>query len=85
MALIFLIRIWILIGINFQIDLSKIGYYFIICITYVNFFYKKLKLFKTGIFPAEINFATHPVRSIYAAIAPSSKYFSCDSMANGIR
>ncbi len=38
MALIFLIRIWILIEINFQIDASKIGFSIIPCTTYVNFF-----------------------------------------------
>ena len=42
MALIFLIRIWILIEINFQIDSSKIGFYFITCTLFVNFFYEML-------------------------------------------
>lgn len=37
-ALIFLIRIWILIVRNFQIDLSKIGFYIISCTICVNYF-----------------------------------------------
>ena len=60
-ALIFLIRIWILIGINFQIDGSKIGFYIITCTISVNFFYKKLKLFLTKIEASEITFAFDPL------------------------
>jgi hypothetical protein len=56
MALIFLIRIWILIGINFQIDSPKIGFYFITCIYSVNFFYKKLMTSQMEIEPFEITF-----------------------------
>ena len=56
MALIFLIRIWILIEINFQINSSKIGFYFITCTLFGNFFSEMLNSNLKRIDPIDITF-----------------------------